>query len=433
MSHSKIAPIAIIGGGPCGLVFARLLEQAGGIDYVVFERDDSAAPQTHYSGGGGTLDLHAETGQAALAAAGLTDEFEKYARREADVVTIQDSQGGNRFRHGHEGGVSNRPEIDRYQLRKILLESIPAHRVRWGKTLKAIERDESVKDAADAKGWRLCFTDGSTETGFRLVVGADGAFSKVRPVITPAKPIYSGKSYIEGRITHANPHYAEAQEMAGPGMWGSIGAGHMLAVQQMGDRTYRLYAGIEEPEALTRPGGALDFTADIEKSKAALLGLYEGWAPNLRALIQDAEGPWRVWPLYTFQPEVFAPDTVKENWVHAPGLTLLGDAAHVALPNGEGVNIAMLDALKLFECLATELGIKASGGSKSGNQGKVFDPSVDAAAVERAIVAYETGMLKRAYEHILEGFQQMEMMYQADGAQRMIAMFKQFSEEAGQS
>ncbi|KAI1180186.1 monooxygenase [Nemania sp. FL0916] len=426
MPPSKPAPIAIVGGGPCGLIFARLLEQAGGgtIDYIVFERDSSASPKDHHQGG--TLDLHAETGQAALEAAGLRDEFEKYARREADVFTIQDSQGGHWFRHGDEPDArANRPEIDRSQLRDILLASVPAHRVRWGRALKSIERDEEGVEGA--KGWRLCFSDGSEEKGFRLVVGADGAFSKVRPVITSAKPVYSSKSYIEGRITHSNPHYAEAKEMAGPGMCASIGAGHMLAVQQMGDRTYRLYAGIEEPESLTRPGGPLDFKADIEKSKAALLDLYAGWAPNLRALIQDAEGPWRVWPLYTFEADVFAPDAIEKNWVHAPGVTLLGDAAHVALPNGDGVNLAMLDALKLFECLDAELGISGR------NQEAVFDPSADAAAIERAIHAYEPDMLKRAHEHVLEGFQTTEMMYRADGAERMIAMFEQFAQGPGQS
>ncbi|KAI0104958.1 monooxygenase [Nemania sp. FL0031] len=419
MSTPKPAPIAIVGGGPCGLVFARLLEQAGGIDYVVFERDESADPKSHHQGG--TLDLHAETGQAALAAAGLTDEFEKYARREADVFTIQDFQGGHWFRRGGEDGIrADRPEIDRAQLRDILLASIPASRVRWGKALKAVERDENVEGV---QGWRLCFADGSSEAGFRLVVGADGASSKVRPVITLAKPVYSGKSYIESRITHSNPHYAEAKEMAGPGMCASIGTGKTLAVQQMGDRTYRLYAGIQEPESLTRPGGALDFMADIEKSKAALLELYSGWAPNLRTLIQDADGPWRVWPLYTFEADVFAPEA--KNWVHAPGVTLLGDAAHVAMPNGDGVNLAMLDALKLFKCLASELGIGKQGGS--------FDAQADAAAIERAIVAYETDMLKHAYEHVLDGIQMNDMMFREDGAERMIAMFEQFSPQAGES
>ncbi|KAI8625944.1 FAD/NAD(P)-binding domain-containing protein [Xylariaceae sp. FL1651] len=426
MSHPTPAPIAIIGGGPCGLTFARLLEIAG-IDYVVFERDASSEPTGPFQGG--TLDLHPHTGQAALKAAGLKDEFEKLARREAAIITLQDAHGNHRTRFGqgkkgNDGPMFDRPEIDRIQLRKLLLDSLPAHRVRWGKGLRSVERDGTSKSAG-AGGWVLRFTDGSSERGFRLIVGADGAWSKVRPLITPAKPIYSGKTYIEGRISLNNPQYAAALEMAGAGNSAAMGAGRMIAVQQMSDRTYRMYAGIEEPESLTRPGGPLDF-ADLDKAKAALLDLYADWAPHLRALIQHAEGPWRVWPLYHLDSDLFSPEAEGSAWKHAPGVVLLGDAAHVAIPNGEGVNQAMMDALKLFECLSVEL--NNNGEDKSDS----FDQEADAAALERAIIAYEMEMRPRAREHIIDGMQMAEVMYAADGAQRMIAMFNHFQKAAEQ-
>lgn len=181
--QSNPGPIAIVGGGPCGLTFARLLELAG-LDYVVFERDDSAEPKSHHQGG--TLDIHPGTGQAALEAAGLKGEFDELARYEAAIFTVQDFNGGNRFRTGDEGapgeGEGGRPEIDRRQLRDLLLNSIPAHRIRWGKTLKTVDRQQG-EVAAGAAGWILRFADGSSESGFRLVVGADGAWSKVRPLV----------------------------------------------------------------------------------------------------------------------------------------------------------------------------------------------------------------------------------------------------------
>jgi hypothetical protein len=222
--------------------------------------------------------------------------------------------------------------------------------------------------------------------------------------------------------------------MVGPGNSAAIGAGRMLAIQQTSDRTYRVYAGIEEPLNVVRE---FDFTTEdkIAKSRAALLNLYEDWAPNLRAFIQDAEGPWRVWPLYTLDADLFLHNPTegedegngedeRKEWKRAPGVTLLGDAAHVGLPNGEGVNIAMLDALKLSECLSAEL-----GNGKEEN----FNAEADAAAVERAIVAYEAEMLPRAREHILDGIAMNDMMYKADGAQRMIEMFKRMMEAAGQA
>ncbi|KAI1170092.1 monooxygenase [Nemania sp. FL0916] len=436
-STASPAPIAIIGAGPCGLTLARLLERAG-IEYIVFERDASAAPGRHNQGA--SLDLHAGTGLAAIEAMGLMPEFKKLARQA--ILTMQDSQGGNYMRVGTIPGedakkedgaekaedfLAERPEIDRVQLRTLLLDSVPAHRVRWGKILRTIER-RAGSEAPGAAGWVLRFADGSEETGFRLIVGADGAWSKVRPLITAAKPRYSGKMYIEGRIAQGNPQYAAAQEMVGPGNSIAIGAKRVLLMQQTSDLTYRVYAGVEEPEGLSRPGGALDFAGDVEKARAALFGLYAGWMPKLRALLEHADGPWRIWPLYTFVGADFPAD--KKNagvdstaWTRVAGVTLLGDAAHLGLPNGEGVNLAMLDALNLFQSLTAELGESGKG---------AFDDAADAAAIERAIVAYEAQMFPRARQHAEEGIFVNDMMYQADGAERMIGMFKQFS-EAGQA
>ncbi|KAI1309688.1 monooxygenase [Xylaria venustula] len=399
---SAQAPIAIIGGGPGGLILARFLERAG-LNYTVFERDGS--PDDNLQGG--TLDLHNGTGLTAIDAAGLRNEFEKYARYEASVFSSQDFQGGHRFRS--KAGNYDRPEIDRKQLRSLLLQSISADRVRWGKAVKTIQRNK-------AEGWRLQFADGTVESGFRMIVGADGAFSAVRPLITPAKPKYSGKTYIEGRITPLNPQYAAAQDLAGPGGFTAIGAGRAVTLQQMSDTTYRIYAGIaEEDTSVTRAGGALDFSDDrIEKARAALLDRFADFAPHLRSLITHAEGPWRVWPLYTLAAEDFAPEAP---WTRAAGVTLLGDAAHVALPNGEGVNIALLDALKLSESLAAEGGNRGDG----------------EAAIERAIVRYEKEMRERAAEHVADGINMCDMLFSADGAQRIIAFFKQSEDAAGQA
>jgi 2-polyprenyl-6-methoxyphenol hydroxylase-like FAD-dependent oxidoreductase len=169
-----MAPIiAIVGGGPCGLTLARLLE-CKGIDYVVFERDEFTQVSER---AGGSLDIHQETGQRALREAGLFDEFSKQARNEDQVFTIYDKHGKRWAQHG-DGSDAGRPEIDRLQLRQILLNSIPKEKIRWGASLKTVA---SGKNGAPV----LTFTDGSTASGFDLVVGADGAWSKVRPAVSP--------------------------------------------------------------------------------------------------------------------------------------------------------------------------------------------------------------------------------------------------------
>ncbi|KAJ5655373.1 hypothetical protein N7507_007323 [Penicillium longicatenatum] len=409
-TSSKPAPIAIIGGGPCGLTLARLFECAG-TDYTVFERDQGPDPTTRFQGG--TLDLTVEGGQAALKLAGLSADFEKLARRDATTLLMQDSQGKHCFSAG-EG--NDRPEIDRLQLRRLLLGSIPTHRVRWGKVLGGIERGGD--GPASAADWILRFNDGSTESGFRLIVGSDGAWSKVRQLITPAKPQYSGKMFIEGRISQDNPQYGAALEMVGAGNSIAMGAGLALCIQQMSDRSYRVYMGVETPEKFTKPGGEADVN-DMTKARETLNRLFANWAPNLRAFVAEAEGPWRPWPLYRLDKELFLPGALRDDgeigekfWTRTPGVVVLGDAAHVTTPNGEGVNHAMMDAMMLFEHMMAELG-----------SGDGYNAQDDATALERAIVAYEAGMRPRAYASILDSLNMENVMYREDGVLQMMKMF----------
>ncbi|RSL53971.1 hypothetical protein CEP53_007571 [Fusarium sp. AF-6] len=422
MSPSKPPAIAIVGGGPCGLTFARLLQTAG-IQYRVFERDPS--PESTSLNQGGTLDIHNETGQEALRHAGLHDEFKKLSRQDATAMTLMNSTGGIKASFSDD---ADRPEIDRLQLRQLLLNSLPADNIRWGKALSKVRRNEDEK-LSGARSWMLSFADGSTETGFRLVVGADGAWSKVRQLITSAKPVYSGKMFIEGRLSTDNPEYETAREMAGKGTAMALSAKSVLCVQQMSDRSYRLYMGVTAPEALTRPGGDAH-PADMDKARAAMLGpggFYSNWASNTRALIAASEGPWRPWPLYRLPIGLFSSEATESgapgananepdqtHWKRTPGIVLLGDAAHLATPNGEGVNQAMYDSLVLFKKIMPELGERA------------YDEETDQAALERAVAAYEAEMLPRAREHIQSSIDLENLMYADDGASRMIEMFRDF-------
>ncbi|KAM0487996.1 hypothetical protein ACHAP7_001815 [Fusarium lateritium] len=423
MSSSTFPPIAIIGGGPCGLTLARLLETAS-INYVVFERD--ASPTSTLRSQGGTLDIHEGTGQEALRRAGLHSQFKSLARCDATMMTLMDSRGELRASFGDDNG-DERPEIDRQQLRQILLDSIPAERIRWGKILDTVERKEEHREGAHA--WTLNFRDGSTESGFRLIVGADGAWSKIRPLITDAKPVYAGKAFLEGRISPGNSQYKSAQQMAGKGTAMVMSAKSTLAVQQMSDASYRVYLGILAPESLTQPGGDAD-PNDMDKARKTMLGaggFYTGWTKDLRELIEASEGPWRPWPLYRHDKDLFSSEATSNDskneqsgqhrWKRVPGMVLLGDAAHLATPNGEGVNQAMYDSLVLFDQIMSEVGAL---------QGGAYDWETDAAALEQAIVTYETEMRPRAYEHIQSSIDMETMMYADDGAQQMIELFKGF-------
>jgi 2-polyprenyl-6-methoxyphenol hydroxylase-like FAD-dependent oxidoreductase len=171
-SLSDTPSIAILGAGPSGLTFARLM-QLQNISFIIFERDESASSV----GQGGTLDIHAETGQLALKEAGLIEAFKRKARYDAQRMVIVDNQG--KIAVDLDGtGTEDRPEIDRRDLRQILLDAVEPGTVQWSSKVKSVTRD------VDTCKMAVHLEDGRRFAGFDLVVGADGAWSKARPLVS---------------------------------------------------------------------------------------------------------------------------------------------------------------------------------------------------------------------------------------------------------
>ncbi|RDL36736.1 Uncharacterized protein BP5553_06088 [Venustampulla echinocandica] len=360
--------IAIIGGGPCGLTLARLLE-CKGIDYVVYERDESE----NSNRAGGSLDIHPETGQHALREGGLFDEFKRYARYDDTVFTLADNFGKRLVKVGQGRDA---PEIDRSDLRKILLDSIPKDKIKWGHTLTSATVGEDNLPV-------LQFANGNLLSGFKLVVGADGAWSKVRNVITQATPQYSGTSYLESKIGLENPLYETIASNAGAGMFLSMGPEKLIVTQRQGDGSYRNYFGLQVPEDFFR-NGTVDLQ-DVEATRRLLLSdYYADWSDEHKDLIRHATD-LRPWALYTLSTEDLG-------WKSVPGFTLIGDAAHLAIPNGEGVNLAMTDSFKLASKIA-EHGIEN------------FD---------QAVQEYEADMFPRGIATIADGKGMGEVMFSGD-------------------
>ncbi|KAJ3534793.1 hypothetical protein NM208_g7402 [Fusarium decemcellulare] len=380
ITSRTLAPIAIIGGGPCGLTFARLLEQHK-LDYVVFERDLNATPTSRYQGG--TLDIHGPSGQQALKEAGLFQEFSALARWDATRVCIQDATGHIKSVFGEDRDA---PEIDRLQLRNMLLDSIPAHKIRWGHGVKAVEsKSGTAKSAAD---WVIRFINGTSASGFRLVVGADGAWSKVRSLLTSAKPEYSGKIFIEGRIPQGNPSYAAAKELAGPGNMLAMGKCKTLAVQQVADSSYRLYMGMKTPEDRFPKAPSMADTEAMRQEFLTSPEYYADWAPELKQYLSNAEGPFYLGLRFSGTPPMFPRPSA-----------------------GEGVNMAMHDALKLARAIAKHCVVGSAAGEDE-----------DASLLERALVEYEKDMFERAQDHTTRCIEREGMFFADDSAQQLIDM-----------
>ncbi|KAK8102359.1 hypothetical protein PG984_015505 [Apiospora sp. TS-2023a] len=381
--------VAIIGAGPAGLALARLLEVRG-ISYVVYERD--ASPSV-FNRTGGTLDIHASTGQRAIVEGGLSKEFERYARYDASTFKLWDGVGKGKQYVDLERGAEF-PEIDRGDLRKIYLEAVPEEKIKWGHGLKRVTRGHNGQAPT------LEFADGTTASGFRLVVGADGAWSKVRSLLSPATPQYCGIHIIESRINPDNAVYAQLQSLVRKGMLLAGGPNRTVTFQNLGDGSYRVYLGAQVPEDYARDG-KVDFS-DTDAMRALCLSndsvFFGNFTEEIRNYIAHATD-FRPWPLYHIPPSSIS-------WDPVPGVTVIGDAAHLGPPSGEGANYAMTDALYLSDKLAEHNGFEGDE------------------ARDRAVREYEVEMFERGAGLVQRGLDMLACFYADNSPLSIVDMFK---------
>ncbi|MFJ7212525.1 FAD-dependent oxidoreductase [Amycolatopsis sp. NPDC098790] len=365
--------IAIIGAGPGGLALARVLH-VHGFESVVYERETSRDAR----GQGGMLDIH--SGQRALREAGLLDDFFAIARGEGQDMRLLEPDGTLLLQEDTpDDAPLLRPEVDRADLRDLLLDSLPAGTVRWGRAFESAENGV------------VRFADGSSTT-YELLVGADGAQSRVRPLVTDARPEHTGQNVVEVGIPDVDRTHPELAAMVGRGTYWAIGGGRSLAAQRNGDGRVRIGISFYDTAEDWFATSGIPFD-DPAAARARLIDLLPGWDARFAALIEACDD--------TVARRSMTTLPIGLTWPSKPDVTLLGDAAHLMPAVGEGANQALLDGASLGRALAAH-------------------PDDYPAAIEE----YEREMFARTSAAAKMSAGMQELLRSPDAAQRLLEFFQ---------
>ncbi len=367
-------PVTIVGAGLGGLTLARVLH-VHGIAATIYEAEASADARAQ----GGMLDIHDHNGQLALKTAGLFDEFRALIHAGGEASRILDKDG-NVLLDVPDDGAGGRPEVPRGELRRVLLGSLPAETVRWG---------HKVTAAAPLGGGRhiLTFADGSTATT-DLLVGADGAWSRVRPLLSEAKPAYAGVSFVETYLHNGDVNHKASADAVGGGSLFALAPGKGILAHREPNGVLHTYVALNKPEDWI---ASIDFS-DAVTALAQVAKEFDGWAPELTALITEGETDPVPRPIHSLP--------IAHKWDRVPGVTLLGDAAHLMTPSGEGANLAMFDGAELGRAIAANPG-----------------------DVEAALLAYEKDLFPRSAFAAAEADELRQDLFGDNAPHSLVDMF----------
>ena len=366
--------IAIIGAGLGGLTLARVLH-VHGIAATIYEAEISANARAQ----GGMLDIHENNGQLALKAAELFDEFLAIIHAGGQATRVLDKDGDVLFEDSDDG-TGGRPEVPRGDLRRILLDSLPAGTVRWGHKVTAVSPFGGGQHV-------LTFADGSTATT-GLLVGADGAWSRVRPLLSEATPAYVGTSFIETYLFDSDTRHKASADAVGGGALFAPAPGKGIFAHREPNGVLHTYVQLNKPKDWI---DSIDFS-DPVAAKARVAEEFDGWTPALTALITDGETD----PV----PRAIHALPVEHRWAREPGVTLLGDAAHLMIPSGEGANLAMFDGAELGKAIAANPG-----------------------DVEAALIAYEKDLFPRSASEAAEAKEVLKVCIGPNAPQSLVDFF----------